>query len=170
MRIRGGTMIATLVLAAVLAPASLAVAQGGPVISTQWQSTGQGGGALNVSVSGLPPGAPVEVEVRDISHGNQVEQPVGSPPAQADANGNWPGAASGSQTGYPETAQDAGGTRYVVSVKVNGRTGPAKEIEKPGGTRGFWSILSTLGGILLTDALGVTSGAERPLVLAGCPV
>jgi len=150
-------------LLARLAAGGPSVAQSGPVIKPQWLTTGQSGGALNVSVSGLPPGAPVEVEVKDISHGNQVEQPVGSPPKQADEKGEWPGGTSGAQTGYPETAKDAGGTRYVVSVKVNQRTGPSKEVEKPGGKRGFWSVVSTLGTILLTDAVGITGRVEpRP--------
>ena len=124
MNVRGGAVIVALLLPTLLAANGPSVAQGGPVIQTQWLTSNQsGGGALNVSVSGLPPGAPVEVEVKDISHGNQVEQPVGSPPKVADEKGEWPGGASGSQTGYPETAKDAGGTRveYVEVGKSGAR-------------------------------------------------
>ena len=169
MHVRGGAVIVALLLPLLLAANGPSVAQGGPVIRTQWLTSNQSGGALNVSVSGLPPGAPVEVEVKDISHGNQVEQPVGTPPKVADEKGEWPGGASGSQTGYPETAKDAGGTRYVISVKVNSRTGPSKEVQKPGAKRGFWSVVSTLGAILLTDAVGIT-GRAGPRAAAARPV
>jgi len=143
-----------------LAAAGLAGGQSAPVINTEWATTGTNGGALNINVSNLPPNALVEVEVKDISHGNQIEQPVGSPPKQADEKGNWPGEKAGTKTGYPGTASDAGGTKYVVSVKVNGKTGPSREVIKPGRGRSIWSVISSLGGILLTDALGITSRAD----------
>jgi len=138
-------------------------AQAGPVVHVSWNTTGTGGGALNVSVTGLPPDAGVEVEVKDVSHGNQVEQPVGNPPNQADDKGNWPGAQAGSRVGYPGTATDSGGTKYVVTVKVNGKTGPAKEVLKPEPRRSFWSVLGTLGIILLTDAVGATGHLDPAL-------
>jgi len=152
--------------------ATLSEGQAAPSINATWATTGGKGGALNVSITNLPPHATVEVEVKDISHGSQTEDPVGKPPDKADEKGNWPGTKAGSQTGYPDTAKDPGGTKYVVSVKVNGKTGPSKEVIKPGKeTRSFWSILGTLGTIYLTDALGVTSPVvELRPVAAGIPV
>jgi hypothetical protein len=166
MTMRGGPVIGTMLAFLcffLIAGMEMTEAQSGPVINVSWSTTGSGGGALNVNVSGLPSGAGVEVEVKDVSHGNQVEQPVGSPPAQADDKGNWPGAKAGSRVGYPGTATDAGGTKYVITVKVNGKTGPAKEVLKPKPRRSFWSVLGTLGVILLTDAVGATGQLELPL-------
>lgn len=138
--------------------AALSEGQAAPSINATWATTGGMGGALNVNITSLPPNAAVEVEVKDVSHGSQTEDPVGKPPGKADEKGNWPGTQGGSHTGYPDTAKDPGGTKYVVSVKVNGKTGPSKEVIKPGKERrSFWSILGTLGTIYLTDALGVTS-------------
>jgi len=138
-------------------------AQSAPRIVVSWSTTGNNGGALNISVTNLPPGAGVEVEVKDVSHGNQMENPVGNPPRYADEKGEWPGVKAGSKTGYPDTAKDGGGTKYVVSVKVNGKTGPAKEIFKPGDKkRSFWTILGTLGTLYLTDAVGLTSMQAGP--------
>jgi hypothetical protein len=50
----------------------------------------------------------------------------------------------------------------VVTVKVNGKTGPAKEVLKPDPRRSFWSVLGTLGVILLTDAVGATGQLDLP--------
>lgn len=147
-----------------------AVATAQPRIHATW--SGSGGGALNVHVDGLPAGASVTVTVTDVSNGSQPEQPVGTPPANADSKGRWPGPQAGGKTGYPGTASDPGGTKYVVTVRVNGKTGPAKRVEKPKPKRSFWSILATLGGVLLTDAVGVTGSLETgpvPFPAIGSP-
>lgn len=156
-------------LALVPLSAGLIEAQTGPQIKAEWLTTGSQGGALNVSVSNLPPDAKVEVVVTDTTHSNQPEKPVGTPPAEADGKGEWPGAKAGTKTGYPDTATDPGGTRYVISVKVNGKTGPSREVLKPGAPRSFWSVLATFGAVLLTDAVGITSQLELPPVGAGLP-
>ena len=145
-----------LAVSLVVATAGLAAQSAGPKIRAVWSSSGGQGGVLNVSVSGLPPGAQVEVTVVDQTSGGKTESPVGTPPGTADGQGNWPGALAGSQVGYPDTSTDPGGTKYVVSVKVNGKTGPAMEVRKPDDSRSVISVISTLGGILLTDALGIT--------------
>jgi hypothetical protein len=159
----------TVWLVLVLVPLSGAVgteAQSGPAIKAEWLTTGGQGGALNVSISNLPPNAKVEVTVTDVSHNSQTEQPVGTPPAQANEKGEWPGPKAGSKAGYPGTATDPGGTRYVISVKVNGKTGPSQEVLKPEEPRSFWSILATLGTVLITDAAGITGKLEER---AACP-
>ena len=111
-----------LAVSLVVATAGLAAQSAGPKIRAVWSSSGGQGGVLNVSVSGLPPGAQVEVTVVDQTSGGKTESPVGTPPGTADGQGNWPGALAGSQVGYPDTSTDPGGTKYVVSVKVNGKT------------------------------------------------
>jgi hypothetical protein len=144
-------------------------AQSGPTIRAEWLTSGGQGGALNVSITDLPPNAKVEVTVTDVTHNHRNEQPVGTPPAQANEKGEWPGPKAGSKAGYPGTATDPGGTRYVISVKVNGKTGPSQEVLKPEEPRSFWSILATLGTVLITDAAGITGRLEGRAVLPAGP-
>ncbi len=139
-----------------------------PTVHVEW--LGAGGGALNVRVSGLPADTPVSVEVTDVSNGGK-EKPVGDPPAKSDSKGEWPGGKSGGKTGYPQTSTDSGGTIYVVSVKVDGKTGPSVRVRKPEPKRSFWTVLGTLGSVLLTDAVGITRVEDdaprpRPLPIA----
>ena len=151
-------LITTGTIAGLLLVALVGVVSAQPAVHVEWR--GSGGGALNIHVDGLPANAGVSVVVTDISHGNQVERPVGTPPATADEKGRWPGPKAGSRTGYPGTASDPGCTNYVITVRVNGKTGPSVKVKKPSTRRSFWSILATLGGVLLTDAVGVTGRLE----------
>ena len=120
-----------------LAAAAPAVAQT-PQIHATWNS-----GVLNVSVSDLPPNGEVEVSVHDESS-NSNEQANGHPSGTADGAGNWPGGAGGGETGYPGTANDSGGTRYTICVRVNGQTGPCKGTVKPRG------LLPSIGHAIIT--------------------
>lgn len=101
--------------------------QDGIVIHTTWKGHPK---VLNIHLTGAPPNAEMDVTVVRVSDDNVLD-PNGTPPGNADPEGNWPGENAGGEVGYEETADDSGGTRYVVRVIVNGQTGPIKGVTKP---------------------------------------
>ena len=120
--------------------------QDGIVIHTVWKGHPK---VLNVHLTGAPPNAEIDVTVVRISD-NNVLDPNGAPPGNADPEGNWPGENAGGEVGYEETANDGGGTRYVVKVIVNGQTGPIKGTTKP--YTFFEAVLKFLTFGLFVDA------------------
>ncbi len=136
------TAFAALLVGTVLLATGVQALAQSPQIRASWNN-----GVLNVSVSGLPPNALVELTVHDDDN-NQMEQPNGSPPPNADGTGNWPGEANGTETGYPGTSNDSGGTRYTICVRVNGATGPCTTTQRPRGLLAcvFHAVL-TFGGL-----------------------
>lgn len=128
-------LLVLLVAVAVFLAGSSAVAQSdGIVIHHSWKGDPK---VLNLSITGAPANVPIEVVVTQMPEWTQ-EQPNGSPPEETDGGGNWPGEGSGGEVGYPGTGNDSPGTEYVVSVIVDGKTGPSKGITKP---FTFWSRL-----------------------------
>jgi len=115
-------------LATMILAGATAMAQADDVvIHHRWLGNPQ---VLNIHITGAPSNVPIEVIVTQMPEWNQ-EPPNGDPPTETDDDGNWPGESSGGETGYPGTGSDAPGTEYVVSVIINGETGPSAGITKP---------------------------------------
>lgn len=110
------------------------------VIHHRWLGNPQ---VLNIHITGAPANVPIEVIVTQMPEWNQ-EPPNGDPPNDTDGDGNWPGEDSGDEVGYPGTGSDSPGTEYVVSVIINGETGPSMGITKPStfwrGVLNFFSL------------------------------
>ncbi len=128
-------------LAVVFLAGTAAMAQAdGVVIHHRWLGNPQ---VLNIHITGAPANVPIEVIVTQMPEWNQ-EPPNGDPPNDTDGDGNWPGEDSGDEVGYPGTGGDDPGTEYVVSVIINGETGPSTGITKPStfwkGVLNFFSL------------------------------
>ena len=99
------------------------------VIHHSWDGNPQ---TLNIHITGAPPDAEIDVTVMQLPD-HSLEDPNGDPPDRTDEDGCWPGEEAGGEVGYPGTAEDPPGTRYVIKVKINGQTGPVKGVTKPKG-------------------------------------
>ncbi len=122
----------------------------GVVIHHRWLGNPK---VLNIHVTGAPADTPIEVIVTQMPEWNQ-EPPNGDPPNNTDDDGDWPGDDSGGEVGYPGTGSDNPGTEYVVSVIINGETGPSMGITKPAT---IWERIANLfrfPWLLIRDSAG----------------
>ena len=126
--IHAKSVLAVLVFLGLYLACGAASAQSdGIIIHHSWEGNPR---TLNVRITGAPPESAIEVTVEQLPD-HQIEDPNGVPPDKTDESGNWPGEEAGGDVGYPGTAEDPAGTKYVIKVRINDQTGPVKGVTKP---------------------------------------